>query len=358
MDLKSSGETLRILLVGYTRPWSLEDAYRRALLRRSGVSLEVFSIDGGVPDTPSPGLLRRAFRRLAAPAEVRAVRRRLLDAISTSHQPMDVILIFKGTPFSRTFLEECARVCPRAVWVNVNPDDPTNLAARGSTSRDVFESLSFFDLYVTYSRSLAPRLRDLGCRRVERIPFGFDADVHRPPSIAPPASPQGVSFIGTWDPERESILAGIADFDVRVFGPHWNRASAASKKRLNIAGDALFGESYSREIHGSLVSLNLLRPQSRDSQNMRTFEIPAVGGLMLTEPTPELSEFLTPDEAFLTFSTPGELRAQIARVAAAPGEFDRVRERALKEISAHSYDDRARRLVDCISELVAQRRAK
>jgi spore maturation protein CgeB len=162
--------------------------------------------------------------------------------------------------------------------------------------------------------------------------------------------------VGTWDRERESTLAAIADLDLRVFGGNWKRAAAPLRPRIH--DETLHGDHFAREIQSSLVSINMLRPQNRDSHNMRTFEIPSVGGLMLTQASAELPEFLTPGGACLTFDTPREMRERIEQVLRRPGDFVHVRERGLRMVSPHSYDARAAQLIGCIADLVSRRRAE
>ncbi|MCE9584819.1 MAG: glycosyltransferase [Planctomycetes bacterium] len=354
----SPRDPLRILLVGYSQPGALELSYKAALSRIPGVQADLFSIDAGEGRPANPSLVSRALHRLRAPGQNGVIRKRLEATLKAARQAPDCVVVFKGMVFSRESLEKCAQASPKTIWVNLNPDDATNIEAKGSSNADVLGSLSFYDLYVTWSRSLAVRLKDGGCRRVERIPFGYDAEVHRPPAGGENKTPTGVSFVGTWDRERESALAAVADMDLRVFGGNWKRVKAGSPLRSRIHDEALHGDRFAREIHSSLVSINLLRPQNRDSHNMRTFEIPAVGGLMLTQASAELPEFLAPGEACLTFETPREMRERIEQVLRNPGDFVRVRERGLRMISSHSYDARAAQLVGCLAELVSTRRAE
>lgn len=348
---RASREPLRILLVGQDEPGALEHAWRRALSRVEGVEADLFAVNEGAARPANPSLLYRVVRRATVAAANRSTRRRLLSRLSSPGAGPDAVIVFKGMEFSRRSLEACAAASPGATWINLNPDDPTRLGARGSTNRDVLECLPFYDLYCTWSRSLATELYSRGCRRVLRIPFGWDADVHRPPSSAHPAPPEGVSFIGTWDAERESALLLLAGLDLRVFGANWGRVASSSPLRPGIRDEMLHGERLAREIHGSLLSINLLRPQNRDSHNMRTFEIPAMGGLMLTQHSQELAEFLQPERDCLSFETPRRMREQVERVLRNPAEFAGVRANGLRAVARHTYDSRARDLVGALVDM-------
>jgi spore maturation protein CgeB len=70
----------------------------------------------------------------------------------------------------------------------------------------------------------------------------------------------------------------------------------------------------------------------------RTFEIPGVGGFLLTEEAQDLERYFVPDEEIVTFRTPDELVEKVRHYLAHPEDRDRVRlaghARALRE---HTY---------------------
>ena len=58
----------------------------------------------------------------------------------------------------------------------------------------------------------------------------------------------------------------------------------------------------------SAISLNILRKQNYSAHNMRTFEIPANNGLMLTTRSNEQNKFFKENKACFMFSTKKELK--------------------------------------------------
>ena len=58
---------------------------------------------------------------------------------------------------------------------------------------------------------------------------------------------------------------------------------------------------------------------------MRTFEIPAMGGLMLTSRTAEQQEFFPENEACYMYADVAELKEKIEYILANKQEADRVR---------------------------------
>lgn len=78
---------------------------------------------------------------------------------------------------------------------------------------------------------------------------------------------------------------------------------------------------------------------------MRTFEIPAMGGLMLTNRTEEQQEFFPENEACYMYGSMDELKGKIDCILANRQEADRVRARGMELVQSHSYTNRARYLL-------------
>jgi spore maturation protein CgeB len=76
--------------------------------------------------------------------------------------------------------------------------------------------------------------------------------------------------------------------------------------------------------------------------NMRTFEIPGGGGLMLSTYTAEQAEFFPEDEAALYYREPREMDDKIDRVLKDRAWADALRRRAAAIAAQHHYAERAK----------------
>jgi len=280
-----------VLVIGSGARGSLENAYLRAFLKIGVRRADLFDMDAHRSFVSGPGLLRRGWNAAMTPISTRRIERSLHRFLSEHKSEYDVVVLFKGMEISRELLESCRRIQPSTIWVNVNPDDPLNIESRSSSNANILESLSFFDIYFIWSRTLVSKLLGCGCRRVEYLPFGYDPDYHLPPLDADRIERNAVSFVGAWDSQREKLLEALADYDIRIYGNSWDRVSRNSPLRSRISPRNIYGKELSEIVCRSAVSLNLLRPQNTGSHNMRTFEIPAMGGMMLTTRSKEQDEF-------------------------------------------------------------------
>ena len=330
--------SIPILLVGVAQRTSLEQMYLRAFRANGCREVDLLDVEA---DRPAWSRNRLVNRFLPGIGHAWASRR-LLTHLRGCHDRYRWIVVFKGMQFSRHVLEECRRLAPTALWINVNPDDPYNLVSRAASNSNIIESLSFFDAYCIWSHPIADRLRADGCNRVIYLPFGYDTTYHAPHEPRQQAAPACISFIGSWDKEREAVLARLAGYNVSIHGNGWERAARAFPLSSGLSYRDVFGPEMAAINGSSAICLNLLRPQNRGSHNMRTFEIPAMGGLMLTSRTAEQQEFFPENEACYMYADVAELKEKIEYILANKQEADRVRARGMELVGEHSYTHRAR----------------
>jgi spore maturation protein CgeB len=341
-----SASNFPILLVGATQRTSLEQMYRRAFLALGITQVDLLDVESGQPYL----MRKKVVNRLLPSARQTWAGRKLLSHLRNNNS-YRFIIIFKGMQFNRLVLEECRKLAPSAVWVNIYPDDPYNLASRAASNTNIIQSLTFYDAFCIWSFSIADRLRESGCKRVIFLPFGYDEAFHVPHTIPNQSRELPVSFIGSWDKHRELTLNQIALHKVDIHGNSWDQAAADFSLRHNLFYKDVFGPEMSSIMTTSSICLNMLRPQNRGSHNMRTFEIPAMGGLMLTNRTQGQQEFFPENEACYMYGNVAELKLKISYILANKAEAERVRARGVALVQPHSYVSRAKFLLQELTSL-------
>jgi spore maturation protein CgeB len=93
------------------------------------------------------------------------------------------------------------------------------------------------------------------------------------------------------------------------------------------------------------VSLNIVDDLNMPGHNMRTFEIPGSGGVMLASYTKEQAEFFPEDDAAVYYRDSSELDAKIDRIISNAEFRARIRHQALEASSRHSYTERVAELL-------------
>jgi spore maturation protein CgeB len=165
------------------------------------------------------------------------------------------------------------------------------------------KSLPHYDwIFTTKTFGLADMERELHIREASFIPPAFDPEVHAPFALdASDIERYGadVSFIGTWSPKKERTLQrlvqALPDKTLKIWGWHWEKATAPELVGA-IQGRVVIGVEYAKCIAASRINLGLLSEvvegaSSGDLITARTFHIPATGGFMLHERTPEVIQY-------------------------------------------------------------------
>lgn len=334
----------RVLIIGSKRTGSLETAYARAL-GRLGKQIDHFDVD-----QHCTSLMRtRVINRFTQKLQSEIVGRNLFGFLREENKQYEAIIVFKGMLLTPSWIARCKAISVPAIWINVNPDDPFNTMSRGSTNENVSSSIGYYEIYATWGKGLIPSIQQQGCSSAFFLPFAHDADNHFPFATEKHNNGDYVTFVGAWDREREAILSELADFPIKIYGYGWDRVNARSPLRNKVQAHNIYGAELREMISSAKAAINILRPQNLGSHNMRTFEIPAMRGLMLTTYSEEQDGFFPDGRASLMFSDSNELRQKLKRVL--DGEYDvaQMKETAFRLSRDHSYDNRARTLCDKIA---------
>ena len=334
----------RILVIGPSHQGALPESYARAFER---LGMEVFRFDDDRALFRATGfarnrLLRRAFRGLLwwelnrAILEIaETVRPALVFAVRAAYlEPETVACIRKltGVPF-----------------VNHYPDNPyiglRLIPGEPSTQRhNLIEVLREYSTVWMWERSLLRRLRE---DRVaaEYLPFGVDPELFHPQSGAEPLSCQScgtqhqVVFVGTCTRFRRREIANIRKHSVAIWGNGWpSKGKSAQQYRVHAP---VYADAVARIHAAAEVSLNVLNAESLDGHNMRTFEVPASGGVMLARYTDAQAEFFPENEAAAYYRSSEELDAKIDCLLGDAALRERIRRNAVRLAALQTYDRRA-----------------
>jgi len=334
----------RVLVIGPSQQGTLPESYARAFER---LGMEVFRFDDDralfrATSFARNRLLRRAFRPLLwwdlnrAVLEIaETVRPRLIFAVRAAFlEPETIAQIRKliGVPF-----------------VNHYPDNPyigvTLRPGEASTQRNnLIDALREYSTVFMWERSLLQRLRADGVE-TEYLPFAVDPELFYPQAKGEPlycescGTRHQVVFVGTSTSARRKEIACVNKHSVAIWGNGWPaRWVSAHRHRVHAA---VYAKALAH-IHGAAdVSLNVLNKESLDGHNMRTFEVPASGGVMLARYTDAQAEFFPENEAAAYYRSPEELDAKIDWLLGDAALRERIRANAVRFAASHTYDRRA-----------------
>lgn len=296
----------RILLVGSDYVWSIERFYQR-YLAEPGLSVPLFAAQNRFYSYYQHSIWNKLVFRAGLSRIYHRINRELIRE-TEAFRP-DLIWVFKGMEVLPSTLRHFRNQGIKLV--NFNGDNPFIFSGSGSGNSNVARALSLYDLHLTYNLEIRDRLDRENKLRTGLLPFGFDCpdDIYQ--AVCGQEEVKRLCFLGNPDRPRIAAIRGLAEKGVPVDvygGPDW--AELTGLPGIGVF-PPVYGEEFWRTLRRYRVQLNLMRPHNENSHNMRSFEIPGIGGIMLAPDTVEHRLFFTDgQEAF--FFTGGEDAAEKA----------------------------------------------
>ncbi|HZQ05081.1 MAG TPA: glycosyltransferase [Anaerolineae bacterium] len=222
---------------------------------------------------------------------------------------------------------------------NYLTDDPWN---RSQYAPWFLRALPQYQIVWTTRRANMDDLIGLGCREVRYLPFGYDPELHFPEESDAHIEPASdIFFAGGADAARIPVMAALvrAGFELALYGDYWGRYSETRRAYRGYASP----DVVRRAVRSTKICLCLVRRANRDGHVMRSYEIPAMRGCMLTEDTAEHRElFGAEGKAVIYFRTNQEMIEKAGWLLAHPDERARLAQTAHKLIAngKHTYQDR------------------
>ena len=162
-------------------------------------------------------------------------------------------------------------------------------------------NLKFFDKVYVWSLQLKKKIRqhkNIKPKSILLLPFGFDQFLIKKNNELDKI--EKILFYGSWDKKREYLLNQIDNKILNIYGNGWENADEEFTKKFLITNE-LIGMNLLKKVSKSLLCINLFRNQAKNSMNMRSFEVIAYGGSLLSEYSSEQKQYFKKFKGILYF---------------------------------------------------------
>ena len=340
---------MKLLVVGSDQVWSIERVYIK-YLAQWGEEVQLFAAQNEFYRYYNRSIFHKVIYRLGLSGIIGRINHRLRQVITQSKP--DAILVFKGMEVLPSTLRWIRR---QGIFLaNYNPDNPFVFSGAGSGNSRVTAGIPLYDLHLTYNLEIKDRLEREFRVATALLPFGFEVSEELYSACRQQPEVLRVCFLGNPDAGRVSLIRALLDrgIGIDVYGHDWDKF--IHHDNLQIHG-AVYGDDFWLVLYRYRVQLNLLRPHNLQSHNMRTFEIPGIGGIQLAPDTPEHRQFFRPDHEIFLFRDMNECYDKIKMLLSLPAASAaalRDAARAVSLASGYTYRDRARQVLDSIRGLM------
>lgn len=312
--------------------------------------VELFAAQNLFLERYKKNALTKILYRLGLSAILKDINKSLIQKIK-SFKPT-VVLIFKGMEI---FPETISLIKLLKIKVaNYNPDNPFLFSGRGSGNKNISRSIDLYDLHLTYHRDVKEKIERTYSINTSLIPFGFDLSKQLYQECLLETEILKTCFLGNPDKFRAEAIVELAKngIEIDVYGQNWNKF--VNHNLIN-SFDSVYNDEFWKTIRRYRVQLNIMRPHNPTSHNMRTFEIPAVGGIQLAPDTIDHRIFFEPNLEINLYTDYANCSDQIRNILS--WSADRAitmrnfaRDRSVN--SGYSYKDRSNEIVLQLYKLI------
>ena len=340
---------MKVLIVGAEEIYSLENYYVK-YLRQAGVDVYVF---------PAPRIFYQYYKTPIAKILFRLGMSSIFKSINKSFKQMvievqpEIIWIFKGMEIFPSALQWARS--RKIKLVNYNPDNPFVFSGRGSGNKNVTDSIVLYDLHFTYNLEVKSKLDKEFKVQTAWLPFGFDISDDLLHQCEEQTEVNEVCFVGNPDKARAEFIVSLAKEGIAmvVYGHRWEKFVEHPLVKLY---SPVYGIELWKTLRRYRVQLNLMRIHNLNSHNMRTFEIPGVGGIMIAPHTIEHTVFFEHKKEAFLFKNIEDCVDLIKTVLSLSAlQANRIRENArIRSInSGYDYQSRVNCLLPELNEFIS-----
>ncbi len=341
---------MKILLVGSNFKYGIEQYYIRHL-RELGCEIIHYPAQDISMQKRSRNIITKILFKTGLYQGYRNINRELLR-LAKQENP-DVIWIFKGMEI---FPETLMKLGVNFKLANYNPDHPYIIAGSGSGNKNVTKSVGLYHLHFCYNSILQNQIGSRFKIPTVFLPFGFELSSSEFTNASSRKEVNKICFIGNPDKTRSGIISLLAKdgFEVDVYGHGWDKTTVSELQNVRHF-DAVYGNDFWEKLRQYRVQLNIFRKHNIDSHNMRSFEIPAVGGIQLTPYSTEQAGFFSEGSEIFFYKTLPDLLDQVKKLMLSPDENIKIFREAARARSIHSgysYSDRALTVYESFKKLI------
>ncbi len=338
---------MKIIIVGSDKAWAIERFFYTHFIEL-GIQTEFFLAQSLFYDYYQKNLFNKIIFKLGLSFIHNKINKDFRKKVNL--EKPDLVFIFKGMEITPDTLKWLSFSGIKKV--NYNPDNPFVFTGSGSGNKNVTNSIGLYDLHFTYNTSVKKKLEEDYTVPVEILPFGFELDNALYAECTMEKEIIKVCFLGNPDKDRAEFIEHLAGQEIKIdiYGNDWKKF--VTHKNITIY-NPIYGDEFWKVLRKYRVQLNLLRIHNPDSHNMRSFEVPGVGGIMVAPDTLEHRNFFIDGKEIFLFSDIQSCTEKIKYLLNLNRyEADSIRNNARnKSLSAgYTYKDRAKQALQTIKQ--------
>lgn len=340
---------MKLMLIGSDKVYAIENHYVKHL-RELGVDVQTFCAQTIFYDYYYKNLANKLLFKAGLSGIHTEINKQFKEE-ATKFRP-DLIWVFKGMEIFPASLKWARE--KNTILLNYNPDNPFIFTGSGSGNKNVAQSIDLYHLHFTYNLEIKEKLQKEYNAKTFFLPFGYDVDESIISDCEKEEEIVRACFLGNPDKQRAEFIMDLARHGVEIdlYGNNW--AGFLNHDLIRIF-PPVYNSDFWKTLYRYRVQLNLMRIHNENSHNMRSFEVPGVGGIQLAPDTPEHREFFVPGKEIFLFTGVDDCTKQLHQLLAlSQQEAAAIRKQARhRSVQAeYSYRGRAQQALGIMNQLM------
>lgn len=340
---------MKLLIIGSDKVFSIENFYFK-YLNEFGVETKRFTAQAIFYDYYFSGsIINKILFKLGLSNIHQKINTQFKQVVS-EFKP-EIIWVFKGmelTPASLKWAKEQG-----VKLVSYNPDNPFIFTGKGSGNANITNSIGLYDFHFTYNLEIQKELQQKYRAKTSFLPFAYDMSQSLFDECATETEVVKACFLGNPDKVRAAFLESLAakGVTIDVFGQDWSKF--VSHKNIT-ANAPVYGDELWKTLRKYRVQINLMRIHNEDSHNMRTFEVPGIGGIQVAPFTKEHNDFFEDGKEIFLYKNVDDCADTINHLLSlSVAQANELRVFAKQAVinKKHSYKDRAMQVLETLKTL-------
>jgi len=331
---------MRVLFSSYHNPsfWTITDYIERTIMRL-GHELIPFDDRAFI----IPGRLRKSVRFLQD-IDLNRLNNRLISLASSTNP--DLCLVAGGNRILPETVQKIKSQGIKAVLWTI--DAPRHF-------QPILAAVPDYDFIFcggTEAQELLARAR---IKKTYWLPFACDPDIHKPADVNPEEKKKwgsDVSFIGSYYPNRAQALEKLADFDLKVWGPGWNKLAHKSPLKKFTRDTQLKPKEWIKIFSSSPINIVI---HFQDGETLcyqaapRVYEVLACQGFLLVDDQRDVQSLFQDGKHLVIFKNTEDLRKKITYYLKQPEERKKIASQGYEEtVHKHTYLHRLKEMFSVI----------
>ncbi len=298
---------MKLMIVGSGEQHAIEAHYVK-YLKKEGLDVHLFPAQSIFYRYYNESTFNKFIFKAGLSPIYTMIGNQLLEEVNRNKP--DIVWVIKGMEIQAAYLKKIRQLGIKLV--NYNPDNPFLFSGIGSGNVNITEGIPLYDLHFTYDHFIANKILAQYGIPVSILPFGYDIHEDWYNECIQEKEVSKVCFIGNPDPARVTLLNEITyKVPVVVFGHNWSKFILNKNMEVH---QPVYDKEFWKVLYRYRVQLNMMRPHNPNSHNMRSFEIPAIGGIGLYPDTPDHRNFFENGKEVFLYSNESDCITQAEKI--------------------------------------------